>query len=166
MPRRRQRHSVNPPSRSEAPESGFRPLPPAQPADIRFVHLNTPRNPEIAGAKTPARPQVTSGMTVAAGSGLGEGEIDHRPEQKCRRERIFTREGFRRWCQDLVMIAVQILRSLVTTRAALSNAGHDTRNQTALSKLTVSFRMTQGPLLRLEIIKVRKPLQVVPQMPR
>ena len=83
---------------------------PAQPADISVVRLE---DSEIQDRcrETFAGPQVTSGVTVAAGSDLGECEIDHRPQQQCRRERVFAREGIRRGRQNLVVIAIQLLRS-------------------------------------------------------
>ena len=138
---------------------------PAQPADIRVVCLE---DPEIRNRRreTLARPQVTSGVTVAAGSGLGEREIDHRPQQQCRRERVFTREGIRRGRQNLVVIAVQLLRSFHhdPRRSVQRRPGHE--EQDGLKQITISLRMTQGPLYSLEIIEIWKSLQIITQMPR
>ena len=64
------------------------------------------------------------------------------------------------------MIAIQVLGAAGNCSRGSVQRRPRHQKRDSLKQAAISFRVAKGTLFGLEIIKLRKPLQVVPQMPR
>ena len=84
---------------------------PPQPRHIGIVRFQSPERLPLGGQAGAAQ-QMPRGVLVAAGTVVGEREIDHRPQQQYGRQLVLARQRLRCRGQDFIPIAVQLAPTL------------------------------------------------------
>src|SRR6476619_7476108 len=86
-------------SGNQAPETVFAAVLEFQLGGISPVRLEGAEAPD-RGREACALHEMPRGMPITARSGLGEREVDHRPEHERRGQRVLGGKCIRRWRQD------------------------------------------------------------------
>ena len=104
-------------------------------------------------------------MAIAAGAGLGERKLDHRPQQERRGERVLFGERLRGRRQDLVAIAIE-LRAPVDHEARRPVEGlPGDEERKALQQVFVAPGKVERPPLGLVVLEIGQPVEPGAQMP-
>src|ERR1019366_9696576 len=101
-------------------------------------------------------------MSISAGSALIEREINHCPEQQSRRQRMLPSQRVRSRGQYLIVVAIQFFRPIDHKICGAIQRRPRRQKRQRLKQTLVFLSVVEGAIFSLDIIEIRKSLEVSP----
>ena len=134
-----------------------------QAIEISVVHLEPPVVGDLL-VEAFTLQEMTDGVAVALGPCICQREVNHSPAQHGGSQRVFSFQRIRRWPQDLVVIAVELICSRENQFSGMVQCRPGNKEGQRLVRARIAKRQRKRTVLGLHVLKIGKTLEVCPQM--